>query len=105
SSDIKPRKSSLTSGVLFAAENLLEVCDKNCLRGICFNARPHLCPLSRGDDATRHDPGITPGYGANPAMCFSSNAANVSPSPWGEEGRKTNLQVPVDSLDYALLKK
>jgi hypothetical protein len=49
-----------------------------------LDARPHLCLLPRGEDLTNHVFHCSIDRIANPAAGISTDAAKVSPSPWGD---------------------
>ena len=58
-----------------------------------FYARPHLNPLSRGEDFSNHGLGDLIDYPANPGARLFKGTADNSPSPWGEgrvEGGRAN---------------
>ena len=60
-----------------------------------FDARPHLCPLPRGEDFTHHASGLFDDRLANPVAGFAKDAGRGSPSPWGEgrdEGGRETIQ-------------
>jgi hypothetical protein len=60
-----------------------------------LDARPHLCPLPRGEDFTGHAFGLFDDRPANPVAGFATDAAHVSPSPWGE-GRDEGGREPFE---------
>ncbi len=63
---------------------------------VCFDARPHLCPLPRGEDFGNHGLGDLVGHPANPGARIFMGRRKIPPSPPTELGERAGVRWRVE---------